>query len=141
MESNCIFCKIVSNEFDSYKLYEDNNFVVIFDKFPANFGHTLVLTRNHYENFFELDEYVASELLVLAQKVALALKEVTGCDGINIMQNNGKAAGQEVMHYHLHVIPRYENDDVKIKLNASTTELSDEKAKELLDKIRYQLEA
>ncbi len=139
MDNNCIFCKIVKNEFDSYKLYEDNNFVVIFDKFPANLGHTLILTRNHYENFFELDEYVASELLVLAQKVSIALKDVTGCDGINILQNNGKAAGQEVMHYHLHVIPRYDNDNVKI--NVGATELLDEKAKELMDKIRYQLEA
>ncbi len=139
MSDNCIFCKIVKNEFDSYKLYEDTNFLVIFDKFPANPGHTLILTKKHYENFFELDEYVASELLVLAQKVAIALKESTGCEGINILQNNGKAAGQEVFHYHLHVIPRYENDDVQIKLGSS--EMSEEKIKDLLKELKYQLEA
>ncbi len=139
MDNNCVFCKIVNNEFDSYKLYEDENFLVIFDKFPSNIGHTLILTKKHYENFFELDEYVASELLVLAQKVSIALKDVTGCAGINILQNNGKAAGQEIFHYHLHVIPRYEGDNVSIKLGAN--EISEEKAEALLEKIKYQLEA
>ncbi len=136
---NCIFCKIVSNEFDSYKLYEDDNFIVIFDKFPTTVGHTLIITKNHYADFFELDEYVASELLVLAQKVARALKDVTGCTGLNILQNNGKDAGQVVFHYHLHLIPRYENDAVSIKLESN--ELSDVDAKNLMEQIINQLEA
>lgn len=139
MENNCVFCKIVNNEFDSFKLYEDNNFLVIFDKFPASFGHTLILTKKHYENLFELDEYVASEVLVLAQKVAIALKEATGCNGVNILQNNGKVAGQEIFHYHLHVIPRYENDNVVLKIGQGN-ELTEDKAKEILEKIKYQLE-
>ncbi len=141
MEKNCVFCKIVNKEFDSYRLYEDDNFLVILDKFPSSIGHTLVLTKNHYENFFDLDEFVASELLVLAQKVAIALKDITGCDGVNILQNNGKAAGQEVLHYHLHIIPRFEGDNVNITRNASNLELDDVKAKELVEKIKYQLEA
>ncbi len=136
---NCVFCKIVNNEFDSYKLYEDDNFIVIFDKFPTTSGHTLIITKNHYEDFFELDEYVASELLVLAQKVARALKEVTGCTGLNILQNNGKDAGQVVFHYHMHLIPRYENDNVSIKL--SSNDLTDEDAKNLMKQIIDQLEA
>ncbi len=136
---NCVFCKIVNNEFDSYKLYEDDNFIVIFDKFPTTSGHTLVITKNHYEDFYELDEYLASELLVLVQKVARALRDVTGCTGMNILQNNGKDAGQVVFHYHIHLIPRYENDGVSF--NLTSNELKDEDAKNLMEQIINQLEA
>ncbi len=139
MDSNCVFCKIVSNEFDSYKLYEDNNFIVILDKFPATAGHTLIIPKSHCEDFFDLDEYLASELLVLAQKVARTLKEVTGCDGLNILQNNGKSAGQVVFHYHMHLIPRYANDDVSIVLKSN--ELQDEKAEKMIEEIKHKLEA
>ncbi len=136
---NCVFCKIVSNEFDSYKLYEDDNFIVILDKFPTTSGHTLIITKNHYDDFYDLDEYVASELLVLAQKVARAIKETTGCTGLNILQNNGKDAGQVVFHYHLHLIPRYENDGVSF--NLSSNDLTDADAKNLMEQIINQLEA
>lgn len=139
MDKNCIFCKIINKEFDSYKLYEDDNFLVIFDIFPSTLGHTLIITKNHYKNFFDLDEFVASEILVLAQKVAIALKSVTGCEDMNIIQNNGAIAGQEVMHYHMHLVPRYKNDGYNFK--SGEKEIDDSKAKEMLEQLTYQLEA
>ncbi len=134
---NCIFCKIVSNEFDSYKLYEDNDFIVILDKFPATIGHCLVIPKEHSDDLFDMSEDLASKALVIAQKIGKAIKNVTGCSGINILQNNGKSAGQVVFHYHLHIIPRYENDDVVIKLNANELE----NAVEFIEKIKNKLEA
>ncbi len=109
-DSNCIFCKIANGEIPSVTLYEDAEFRVIFDIGPATKGHALLLPKEHYANLFELDDAVAAKVLLLAKKVAAALKEATGCDGFNLIQNNGTDAGQTVFHFHLHMIPRYHND-------------------------------
>lgn len=111
-ENNCVFCKIISGEFSSTTVYEDDNFKAIFDISPASKGHTLVLTKNHMENIFEMDETVAANALFIIKKIATAIKEVLSCNGINIVQNNGEAAGQSVNHLHFHIIPRYTNDNV-----------------------------
>ncbi len=137
--SDCIFCKIVSKEFDSIKLYEDNDFIVILDKFPSTLGHTLIIPKKHCVDLFDLDEDLASKVLVLAQKVARSLKEVTGCEAMNILQNNGSLAGQSVFHYHMHLIPRFNIDDdfkVKMKANEKASEITDEFVKKISDMIK-----
>ena len=107
---NCIFCKIANGEIPSNTIYEDDNFRVILDNGPATRGHALVLPKEHYANLFELPEDVAAGAMKVAKKVAATMKEKLSCDGLNLIQNNGECAGQSVMHFHLHVIPRYRND-------------------------------
>ena len=107
---NCIFCKIANGEIPSNTIYEDDNFRVILDNGPATKGHALVLPKQHYENLFELPEDVAAGAMKVAKNVAATMKEKLSCDGLNLIQNNGECAGQSVMHFHLHVIPRYRTD-------------------------------
>ncbi len=107
---NCIFCKIANGEIPSNTIYEDDNFRVILDNGPATKGHALVLPKEHYANLFEIPEDVLAKAAVVAKKVASTMKDKLNCDGLNLVQNNGESAGQTVMHFHLHIIPRYEND-------------------------------
>ena len=114
INDDCIFCKLANGVFPTNKLYEDDDFTVILDASPANKGHALILPKQHYANLFEIDDEISAKVLPLAKKVATALKEELNCDGINVVQNNGPAAGQTVFHFHVHVIPRYDNDDFTI---------------------------
>ncbi|MBO6196950.1 MAG: HIT family protein [Butyrivibrio sp.] len=107
---NCIFCKIAAGEIPSNTIYEDDSFRVILDLGPATKGHALVLPKNHYADLFEIPEDVLADAAKVAKKVAGTMKEKLSCDGLNLVQNNGEAAGQTVMHFHLHIIPRYKND-------------------------------
>ena len=113
-KDDCIFCKIANGEIPSKTLYEDEKFRVILDLGPATKGHALILPKEHAANLYELPDETASETLVLAKKIACTMKEKLHCDGLNLIQNNGEVAGQTVMHFHLHVIPRYENDRQRI---------------------------
>ncbi len=122
---NCIFCKIVNGEIGSNTVYEDDNFKAIMDISPSAMGHVIILAKNHAEDIFEMTEEDLSKALIVARKVARAVKAATGCDGINILQNNGVAAGQTVFHYHIHVVPRFDNDTVKIKWEALSVEMDD----------------
>ncbi len=113
-DQNCIFCKIANGEIPSTTLYEDEDFRVILDMGPATRGHALLLPKEHYANLFELDDKLAAKALVTAKKVAARMKDALGADGFNLVQNNGEAAGQTVFHFHMHLIPRYENDGAGI---------------------------
>lgn len=113
--TDCIFCKIANGEIPSRTLYEDGDFRVIFDISPASKGHAIILPKKHAANIFEISEEDASKIYVVAKKAATALSEELQCDGINILQNNGEAAGQSVFHLHMHIIPRYKDDTVNIK--------------------------
>lgn len=109
-DENCIFCKIANGDIPSKFLYEDDEFKVILDLGPATKGHALILPKNHYANLYELPDETASKVMLLAKKMATDMTEKLKCDGFNLVQNNGKAAGQTVFHFHLHLIPRYEDD-------------------------------
>ena len=111
---NCIFCKIASGEIPSNTLYEDEGFRVILDNGPATKGHALVLPKEHYANLFEIPEDVLAKAAIVAKKVAGTMKDKLSCDGLNLVQNNGETAGQTVMHFHLHIIPRYKDDGQSI---------------------------
>ncbi len=108
--SDCIFCKIANGEIPSNTIFENDQFRVILDNGPATKGHALVLPKEHYADLFEIPEETVKGAVGVAKTVAGMMKEKLGCDGLNLVQNNGAAAGQTVMHFHLHIIPRYEND-------------------------------
>ena len=116
-DKDCIFCKIAGGSIPSSTVYEDEQFRVILDLSPATKGHALILPKQHYANIFEIDEHVLKDLIVLAKKVATAMKETLNCDGVNIVQNNGEVAGQTVFHFHMHIIPRYKDDGQVIGWN------------------------
>ncbi|MBR6665191.1 MAG: HIT family protein [Lachnospiraceae bacterium] len=114
MKDNCIFCKLANGVFPTNSIYEDEDFNVILDLSPATKGHALILPKKHADNLYELPDETAAKVLVLAKKLAKNMKEKLGCDGLNVVQNNGEVAGQTVLHYHLHLIPRYSDDAQKI---------------------------
>jgi len=107
--ADCIFCKIIAGEIPSYTIYEDEDFKVILDIGPASKGHALIIPKVHYADLYDIDEEVAAKAMKLAKKLATRMAEVFKCDGFNLLQNNHEAAGQTVFHFHMHLIPRYEN--------------------------------
>ena len=134
MSDNCIFCKIANGEIPSRTMYENERFRVILDLSPATKGHVLIIPKVHYQDLFELPEEYASEVFVLAKNISARLKEKLKCDGLNIVQNNGKVAGQTVFHFHLHIIPRYIDDQQVI--GWQPTEPNVEVLDELLSEIK-----
>ena len=131
-DDNCIFCKIANGEIPSATLYEDEDFRVILDLGPATKGHALILPKNHFANLFEIPEDMDAKAFILAKKIAKKMKDVFGCDGVNIVQNNGVAAGQTVFHFHIHLIPRYEGDHAGVTWKPVS--LTDEEREEILQK-------
>ena len=136
-KDDCIFCKIAAGEIPSATVYENENFRAILDLGPAAKGHTLVIPKNHCDSLLDIDSETASKALSVISKTANAVKDAMGCDGINVVQNNGEAAGQTVMHLHFHIIPRYNGDTVNIgwqPMKPSSDEL-DETAKLIKEKL------
>ena len=136
---NCVFCNLANGIWDSATLYEDENFRVILDLGPASKGHALILPKAHYANIYEIPEELAAKAIVLAKKMAGIMTEALGCDGFNIVQNNGEAAGQTVFHFHMHLIPRYNGDDAGF--GWKTKELDEATKEEVLAKVRAKMEA
>jgi len=110
MKDDCIFCKLANGVFQTNSIYEDDKFNVILDLGPATKGHALILPKEHADNLYELPDETAAAAMILAKKLAKKMVDKLGADGLNVVQNNGETAGQTVMHYHLHLIPRYKND-------------------------------
>lgn len=133
-DSNCIFCKIANGEIPSRTLYEDESFRVILDISPASKGHAIILAKKHAENIYSLSEEDAGKIYLVAKKVATAMQNVLKCDGMNILQNNGEAAGQTVFHLHMHLIPRYRDDKVQIKWTPGTE--AEALSQELMEEIQ-----
>ena len=131
---NCIFCKIANGEIPAATLYEDENFRVILDLGPASKGHALILPKSHAANIYELSDEMAAKAMILAKKMATAMTAALKCDGFNIVQNNGECAGQTVFHFHMHLIPRYEGDQVGLTWKPG--ELTDEMKEEILEKVK-----
>lgn len=132
-EDNCIFCKIANGDIPSATLYEDGEFRVILDLSPASKGHALIIPKEHYANLYELSDELASRVLVVAKKMIIKMSEVLDCEGYNVVQNNGVVAGQTVMHFHMHLIPRYKDDNVGLGWHMG--ELSEEDRMNILDKL------
>ena len=131
---NCIFCKIAAGEIPSATLYEDEEFRVILDLGPASKGHALILSKQHYANLYELPDELAEKVIRLAKKMVIAMTKALQCDGFNVVQNNGEAAGQTVFHFHMHLIPRYKDDHAGVTWTPG--KLTDEVRDEVLAKVR-----
>ena len=132
--SECIFCRIANGEIPSATLYEDDDSRVILDLGPASKGHALILPKSHAANIYELPDELAGKAMVLAKKMAGRMTEALECDGFNIVQNNGEVAGQTVFHFHMHLIPRYEGDQVNVTWKPGT--LTDEVRDEIIGKLK-----
>lgn len=132
---NCIFCKIAKGEIPSATIYEDEMVRMILDINPASKGHALILPKQHYANVYEIDEDTLTHIIKIAKRAGTQMQTALNCDGLNILQNNGEAAGQTVFHFHMHVIPRYENDTVSVQLGNGI--LNDDDKEELVKKLSF----
>ena len=135
-DENCIFCKLANGDIPTNTVYEDEEFRVILDASPATRGHALILPKQHYANLYEIDENVAADSMKLAKKLEIQMKNVLGCDGVNVLQNNEETAGQTVFHFHVHVIPRYQgakNDDI---IQWTHEDFSEDEMKKILDTVK-----
>lgn len=110
MNNDCIFCKFVSKNIPTASIYEDDIVYAFLDIEPLNIGHTLVISKEHYRNIYDVPEEILGHMNTVAKKIAIKQKELLGAEGINIHMNNEKPAGQSVFHAHIHVMPRYEGD-------------------------------
>lgn len=107
-DESCIFCQIVAKQAPSSILYEDAAVMAFLDIRPLNMGHTLVIPKEHYVDIFDTPEKVLAAVHVVSKQLAVAVKKATNADGISIIQQSGKAAGQDIFHIHVHVVPRFE---------------------------------
>lgn len=107
---DCVFCKIVSGEISSHKIYEDEHALAFLDIHPVRPGHTLVISKEHFENMSDATDKAVGHLAVLSKKLGKAIVKGTDAEAYNVSVNNGKAAGQVVPHIHFHVIPRASSD-------------------------------
>ncbi len=136
--SDCIFCKIVNKEIPATILFEDEDLLVFMDIGPIVKGHVLVIPKTHYDPVTQTPDELLAKLHIAAKRMATAQMNALGADGVNIMQNNGTAAGQEVPHIHVHVIPRFEGDGHHWNWNPKKYDDFEEMA-ELADKMQKYL--
>lgn len=136
-DDNCIFCKLANGDIPTTTVYEDEDFRVIPDAGPASFGHLLIIPKEHFKDLTELPADLAAKVLPLASRLGRAMMASLGCAGFNVVQNNGAAAGQTVMHFHVHLIPRYEGGEAMVVWKPGT--LEPEKAREIAEKLQAAL--
>ena len=134
MKNNCVFCAIAANEIPSFKVYEDDLVLAYLDINPFSKGHTLVIPKEHSSGLLDTSDETLTALVARVKKVASHLKVALPCDGFNILQNNGEAAGQTVMHIHFHIVPRYGKEEISfVSQKGDMDEL-----KSLADRIRME---
>ncbi len=124
---NCIFCQIIEGKIPADKVFENEYVLAFLDINPVNNGHTLVIPQKHFASLEEVEEKYLCEMMKLAQKIGSSLNEAVGASGFNLGLNNGKDAGQVVGHVHLHIMPRFSGDGLKLWPGKETT--SGERAK------------
>ena len=137
VKDDCIFCKIANGDIPTNSVYQDDDFNVFLDAAPASRGHVLIVPKVHYDNAYSMDDEFAAKVFPLATKVACAVKKAFNADGVNVLQNNEEAAGQTVFHFHMHVIPRFKDDDVNVTWKQH--ELSLDEQTEIADAIKKEL--
>ena len=111
---DCIFCKIARKEISSLIVYEDEKTIAFFDINPINKGHTLVIPKKHFVNLLDIDKDNLNAVMETVQKIVKAVKEGVKAEGLNVTMNNFKAGGQAVMHLHVHIMPRFEDDGYRL---------------------------
>lgn len=130
-DDKCIFCKIIEKSIPSKILFENDKNLAFLDIFPVSKGHTIVIPKNHYKNLEEIPNNALSELFEIVKKVSILIHKKLKVDGYNILQNNFRAAGQVVNHYHVHIIPRW-NEDGKFKLYIPKKQAKEEELNQIL---------
>lgn len=133
--NNCIFCKIINKEIPSNIVYEDDKFLAFLDIAKATNGHTILIPKKHSKNILECDDETLSEMIVIAKKIASNLTSKLGADGCNILTNCNEVAGQTCFHFHIHIIPRY-NDLDGFEPHFEQNKNAELSASEILDKIK-----
>ena len=129
---DCIFCNIIKGEIDCATVFEDQDVLVFLDVKPATKGHCLVIPKQHFENIFDVPDSYLKNVVSAVKTISGRIKSKLGCNDINIVQNNGRYAGQIVSHIHFHVIPRYPNDRVVItyqRVHLTDEEMADAQKK------------
>ena len=114
MPEKCTFCQIIRKEKQAYLVYEDELCIAFLDAYPVNEGHTLVVPKKHYEDIYDIPEDILARIMKVGKKLAMDYREIFHSIGLNIMQSNGTAAKQTVFHFHVHIIPRYQNDGLAL---------------------------
>jgi len=135
--ADCIFCRIVQKEAPASILYEDDKILVFLDIRPLNEGHTLIIPKAHHETVYDMPEDLFCHMYKLVKRMAVAVRDATKADGITVIQQNGQAAGQEIFHLHVHVVPRYEGQ--KLPHFHDIPNASREQLELAAEKIRQQL--
>ncbi|MBU2523341.1 MAG: HIT family protein [Nanoarchaeota archaeon] len=134
---DCIFCKIVKGEISCSKIYEDDSTFSFLDINPVNPGHTLIIPKRHYANFLEIPEKELENIIKTIKKIFPGILKSLNAPASNIVQSNGKDAGQDIPHIHFHLIPRYKGDNREIKWK--TEKISSEDMQEIANKIKREL--
>jgi len=130
-DDKCIFCKIIEKSIPSKVLFENDKNLAFLDIFPVSRGHTIVIPKNHYNNLEEIPNNELSELIKIVKKVSILLHKKLKVDGYNILQNNFRAAGQVVNHFHVHIIPR-SNEDGKVKIFIPKKQANEDELNQIL---------
>ncbi|KAA3624713.1 MAG: HIT family protein [Proteobacteria bacterium] len=138
MKTDCIFCKIIAGEVPSFKIYEDDETYAFMDIHPVHPGHALVVPKTHAADVFEVSEEAIVAAARTARRVARAVNEIVRPDGMNLLQCNGKAAAQSVLHLHIHVLPRADGDDAPLNWELKPGDMDD--IGQLAEKIRARIE-
>ena len=133
-DQNCIFCKLANGEIPTRMIYEDQDFAAFLDTSPASKGHALLVPKEHYPDLFGMPEELLGKAAVKAKELSERIKEKLGAEGFNIVQNNGRLAGQTVFHFHIHMIPRYAQDGQLIGWKPGSP--SEEELDQVLKEIR-----
>lgn len=130
----CIFCEIANGNIPSYKIYEDEYCLAFLDISQATIGHTLVVPKKHFDDIFSIDSEYAKHIFDIVRMLSIKIKTNLNVSAVNILNNSGKLAGQTVKHFHIHIIPRYENDSFDIKFPEN--KLEKEQFEQLTNKIK-----
>ena len=126
VNKDCVFCRIVEGVIPAVKIYETQDILAFFDTFPAAKGHCLVIPKGHYESIDFVPDNVISSIFILAKKIVRLQKKIFNINDVNLLQNNGREAGQTVFHMHLHIIPRFKNDNVNLSWKENAYENDNE---------------
>ena len=121
----CIFCAIIEGKIPSAKVYEDEHVFAFMDIAPANPGHLLIIPKQHYRNIFDMPTEVGSKIMEAAVPLAAALRKALNPDGLNLFQSNEAAGFQTVFHFHLHLIPRWEGDPLRLPWKPSEGDIEE----------------
>jgi len=135
---DCIFCKIRDGKIPSYEVYQDDNVLAFLDITQGTKGHTLIIPKKHIKNIYELDEITAQEIFKVVPKIANALKKAFNPIGMNIINNND-APHQSVFHFHIHLIPRYENDGMTLSTINNYGTFNEDHFRDLIKLIKKEL--